>query len=163
MCKHVTSGIKEIEVSLALFWKSKKAPWFFEKKNLIVSIYGLHFSLNRFSSSVTFLYPWKLQKTKVFLTFSGGIEMWHWTKIGQSAVLRVSKKKTQKCFLEELPFVCCRWNNNQNALMSSKMPCPGKFQKILKKKKESPLREKCPYSELFWSVFSPNAGKYGPE
>ena len=25
------------------------------------------------------------------------------------------------------------------------------------------LREKCPYSELFWSVFSPNAGKYGPE
>ena len=25
------------------------------------------------------------------------------------------------------------------------------------------LRKKCPYSELFWSVFSPNAGKYGPE
>ena len=25
------------------------------------------------------------------------------------------------------------------------------------------LREKCPYSEFFWSVFSPNAGKYGPE
>ena len=25
------------------------------------------------------------------------------------------------------------------------------------------LREKCLYSELFWSVFSPNAGKYGPE
>ena len=23
--------------------------------------------------------------------------------------------------------------------------------------------EKCPYSEFFWSVFSPNAGKYGPE
>ena len=25
------------------------------------------------------------------------------------------------------------------------------------------LREKFPYSEFFWSVFSPNAGKYGPE
>ena len=24
-------------------------------------------------------------------------------------------------------------------------------------------REKCPYSKFFWSVFSPNAGKYGPE
>ena len=25
------------------------------------------------------------------------------------------------------------------------------------------LREKCPYSKFFWSAFSPNAGKYGPE
>ena len=25
------------------------------------------------------------------------------------------------------------------------------------------LREKCPYSEFFWSVFSPNAGNKGPE
>ena len=25
------------------------------------------------------------------------------------------------------------------------------------------MREKCPYSDFFWSVFSPNAGKYGPE
>ena len=25
------------------------------------------------------------------------------------------------------------------------------------------LLEKCPYSEFFWSVFSPNAGKCGPE
>ena len=23
------------------------------------------------------------------------------------------------------------------------------------------LRKKCPYLELYWSVFSPNAGKYG--
>ena len=28
---------------------------------------------------------------------------------------------------------------------------------------EVPLCKKCPYSELFWSVFSPNAGKYGLE
>ena len=26
--------------------------------------------------------PWKRQKTKGFLMFSGGIEMWHWNKIG---------------------------------------------------------------------------------
>ena len=26
-----------------------------------------------------------------------------------------------------------------------------------------PPREMCPYSEFFWSVFSPNAGIYGPE
>ena len=25
------------------------------------------------------------------------------------------------------------------------------------------LRNRCPYLELLWSVFSPNAGKYGPE
>ena len=25
------------------------------------------------------------------------------------------------------------------------------------------LRKKCPYTELFWSAFSPNAVKYGPE
>ena len=29
-------------------------------------------------------------------------------------------------------------------------------------KTKSP-RKKCPYSELFWSVFCPNAGKCGPE
>ena len=37
--------------------------------------------LNPFQSSVTFLYPWKRQKTKRFLTFLEGIEMWHWTKM----------------------------------------------------------------------------------
>ena len=29
-----------------------------------------------------FYTPWKLQKTKGFLTFSGGIEMEHWSKMG---------------------------------------------------------------------------------
>ena len=28
---------------------------------------------------------------------------------------------------------------------------------------ESSRNKKCPYSELLWSLFSPNAGKYGPE
>ena len=29
--------------------------------------------------------------------------------------------------------------------------------------KRLPLCEKCSYSEIFWSVFNPNAAKYGPE
>ena len=34
-------------------------------------------------SPVSHLYtPWKRQKTFGFLTFSRGIEMWHWTKMG---------------------------------------------------------------------------------
>ena len=31
-----------------------------------------------------FYTPWKRQKTKGFLTFSGGIEMEHWHEMGQS-------------------------------------------------------------------------------
>ena len=37
---------------------------------------------NPLMSSVTFLYPWKQLKTYVFLMFSGGIKMWHWTLMG---------------------------------------------------------------------------------
>ena len=32
-----------------------------------------------------------------------------------------------------------------------------------KKRLRLTLREKCPYLEFFWSVFSPNAEKYRPE
>ena len=39
-------------------------------------------SLTHFSPMSHFYTPWKRQKTCGFLTFSGGIEMWHWTKIG---------------------------------------------------------------------------------
>ena len=35
--------------------------------------------------------------------------------------------------------------------------------KPLKVSEKYSLHEKCPYSEFFWSVFSPNAGKYGTE
>ena len=36
--------------------------------------------LTHFSSVSHFYTPWNRQKTKSFLTFSGGIEMWRWTK-----------------------------------------------------------------------------------
>ena len=38
--------------------------------------------LTHFSPVSHFYIPWKRQKTKGFLMFSGGIEMWHWTKMG---------------------------------------------------------------------------------
>ena len=38
--------------------------------------------LTNFSPMSHFYTPWKRQKTYGFLTFSGGIEMWHWTKMG---------------------------------------------------------------------------------
>ena len=40
--------------------------------------------LINFSPVSHFYTPWKRQKTFGFLTFSGGIEMWQWTKMGQS-------------------------------------------------------------------------------
>ena len=39
-------------------------------------------SLTHFSPMSHFYTTWKRQKTIGFLTFSGGIEMWHWTKMG---------------------------------------------------------------------------------
>ena len=39
-------------------------------------------TLTHFSPISQFYTPWKRQKTFGFLTFSGGIEMWHWTKMG---------------------------------------------------------------------------------
>ena len=39
-------------------------------------------SLTHFSPGSHSYTPWKRQKTSGFLAFSGGIEMWHWTKMG---------------------------------------------------------------------------------
>ena len=38
--------------------------------------------LTHFSPMSHFYTPWKRQKINVFLAFSGGIGMWHWTKKG---------------------------------------------------------------------------------
>ena len=45
--------------------------------------------LTHFSPVSHFYTPWKRQKTKVFLTFSRGIEMWHWTKMAYGHSLLV--------------------------------------------------------------------------
>ena len=39
-------------------------------------------SLTHFSPVSHFYTPWKRRKTYGFLMFSGGIAMWHWTKMG---------------------------------------------------------------------------------
>ena len=50
---------------------------------LRISSYVLKKTLTHFSPVSHFYTPWKHQKTFGFLTFSGGIEMWHWTKMGE--------------------------------------------------------------------------------
>ena len=47
-------------------------------------LWSLEFTtfLDHFSAMFHFYTPSKRQKTKVFLTFSWGIEMEHWAKIG---------------------------------------------------------------------------------
>ena len=51
-----------------------------------------------------FYSPWKRQKTIGFLTFSGGIEMWHWTKMGLKNSMNgydaLSRTSWFYCFLE---------------------------------------------------------------
>ena len=44
-------------------------------------------TFNPFSPMSHFYTPWKRQKTYGFLTFSGGIEMWHWTKMDKGSHL----------------------------------------------------------------------------
>ena len=44
-------------------------------------------SLTHFNPVSHFYTPWKRQKTFGFLTFSGGMEMWHWTKNGLAKVI----------------------------------------------------------------------------
>ena len=44
---------------------------------------GDYGTFTHFSPVSHFYTPWKRQKTFGFLTFSGGIEMWGWAKIGE--------------------------------------------------------------------------------
>ena len=46
---------------------------------------GTIMRLTHFSPVSHFYTPWKRQKTKGFLTFSEAIEMWHWTKMINTA------------------------------------------------------------------------------
>ena len=53
--------------------------------------FGMTF-LTHFSPMFHFYTPWIHQKTKGFLTFSGGIEMEHWAKWVNNAILRVAEE-----------------------------------------------------------------------
>ena len=54
---------------------------FIDKTYICQQIIKSH-ALTHFSPVSHFYTPWKRQKAKGFLAFSGGIEMWHWTKMG---------------------------------------------------------------------------------
>ena len=59
-------------------WRIVSAPpnqwqWRAKKINILLTL---------FSPVPHFYTPWKRQKTFGFLMFSGGIEIWHWTKMG---------------------------------------------------------------------------------
>ena len=79
-----------------------------------------------------FYTPWKRQKTKGFLKFSGGIEMWHWTIMGWAICSSCSILIFE--LVRMLEFLCESRNS---------------------------LRKKCPCSELFSSVFSHIRIEYG--
>ena len=57
-----------ITVSLMIWWDPRIIRPYFRR-------------LTHFSLVPHFYTPWKRQKTEGFLTFSGSIEMWHWTKM----------------------------------------------------------------------------------
>ena len=48
----------------------------------LLLLWALNWFLTHYSPVSHFYTPWKRQETFGFLTFSGGIEMWHWTKMG---------------------------------------------------------------------------------
>ena len=53
----------------------------FSSIEIICKSLGMNW-LSHFSPMLHFYTPWKCQKTFEFLTFSGGIEMEHWAKMG---------------------------------------------------------------------------------
>ena len=59
-----------------------------------------HRNVNSFEFNVTFLYP---LKTYGFLTFSRGIEMWHWTKKWVKSAWKCDKVRPLLYLIEILP------------------------------------------------------------
>ena len=53
-----------------------------EAKLLVLLFCTSMVQLTYFSPVSLFYTPWKRRKIKGILTFSGGIEIWHWTKMG---------------------------------------------------------------------------------
>ena len=86
-------------------WCMLKSEWrecFFSKMDPQNSNFcNFFYELTHFSPVPHFYTPWKHQKTFGFLTFSGGIEMWHWTKMVNQIIISVSTARF--CF--SIPFI----------------------------------------------------------
>ena len=74
-CYFVSTGQKKCRCFISKHWLNSLFLW---KPNSD----SLALVLTHFSPVAHFYTPWKRQKTKGFLTFSRGIEMWSWTKMG---------------------------------------------------------------------------------
>ena len=64
-----------------LFGRKLAVPFFFFFSFFFPKPFYRVSLLTHFSPVSHFYTPWKRQETFGFLTFSGGMEMWHWTKI----------------------------------------------------------------------------------
>ena len=83
--------IKSIDLGEALMvWESRihqnkswnyLGPFQISKVKLFAKIVFGYKPLTHFSPMSHFYTSWKRQKTIGFLRFSGGLEMWHWTKM----------------------------------------------------------------------------------
>ena len=71
------------KICIPILMKIKKNILTFVGINKITNFFLSSILLTHFSQMSHFYTPWKRQKTKSFLTFSGDIKMWHWTKMGQ--------------------------------------------------------------------------------
>ena len=67
-----------------------------------------------------FYAPWKRQKTYSFLTFSGGIEIWHWTKKFFSYMNKFVTQELRRLLFNVIiqphfDYACstCQWNEHQ--------------------------------------------------
>ena len=67
------------EISEVTFFTKKSMKRSFQKDYFRQILIEYEILLTHFSPVSHFYTPWKCQKTFGFLTFSGGIEMWHWT------------------------------------------------------------------------------------
>ena len=77
-----------------------KCKIIYQKENLI-AIQKMY-SLTHFSPVSHFYTPWKRQKTFCFLTFSGGIEIWHCTALKWVKHLKVT---VSELFRKQITFV----------------------------------------------------------
>ena len=134
--------------------------------------------LTYFSPMSHFYTPWKSQKTIGFLTFSEGIEMWHWTKRIKTPVSHSFFNKVAGCQLETLskmdtgesvflliyceifrssrPEVFCKkvfLNISQNSQENTRAKVPFLIKRLSIKKQTLPQVFSCEFCEIFKNTF----------
>ena len=108
--------VRKLVISMQLNWRCRGKEWLFlspfyvtglflytvktsglergngKRRMTFVNTYIFNtYSLTHVSPVSHFCTPWKRQEAFGFLTFSGFIEMWHWTKMGSQPANRFEK------------------------------------------------------------------------